>query len=90
MSAYEVAEIVISKGLGNRTEPLAFANMRGGRKDRPSRVHHKQASKFVNDLFETTWEMEMAKASQECKLKSRIELLRETRQGECTCEVESE
>ena len=90
MRGYEVAQIVISKGFRNRKEPLAFANMQGEGKIDPAEHVVNFGAKFVNEVFETAWKMETAKARQECKLKSSIQPLREALQGECTREVKSE
>lgn len=63
MIAYEVVEIVISKGFRNQKEPLAFANIQGEGKIDLAELVVKRAAKFVNEVFGTAWEMETAKAT---------------------------
>lgn len=86
LSAYEVAETIISKGLRNRTDLLAFANMqRGEGKTDLAEFVINRGSKVVNELIATAWEMESAQATQERKQKSRMELIQEAQEGECIC-----
>ena len=67
LKAYEVAEIVISKGIRNRKEPLAFADMQGEGKIDLAELVANRGAKFVNEVFETAWEMETTKTRQEWK-----------------------
>ena len=70
--------------------PIAFANLQGEGNIDLAELIVNRGAKIVNEVFETAWEMETENVKQECKLKSRMELLRETRQGERTCKAKSE
>ena len=86
MSAYQVAEIVLSKRLQNRTELLAFSNQQRqeGKTDLAEFIVNR-GKKAVNEVIATAWEMESAQKTQERLSKTRIELLNDAYQQECTC-----
>ena len=87
LSAYEFSQIIVEKGLKNRTDVLAFAHMQKneGKTDVAEFIVNRGA-KVVNDAIQTAWEMEGAKAAQERMAKSRMEILHEARQETCKCE----
>ena len=61
LSAYQVAEIVLSKRLQNRTELLAFSNQQRqeGKTDLAEFIVNR-GKKAVNEVIATVWEMESA------------------------------
>lgn len=91
VSAYEVSEIILSKGLRNRTELLAFSNQQReeGKTDLAQFIVNR-GKKVVNEVIATAWEMESAQRTQERQGKTRIELLRDAYQHECTCNADGE
>ena len=46
-------------------EPLSFANMQGEGKINLAEIVVNRGAKSVNEVFETAWEMETVKATQE-------------------------
>ncbi len=81
MSAYEFSQLIVEKGLKNRTDVLAFAHMqKNERKTDIAEFIVKRGAKVVNDAIQTAWGMEGAKASRERMAKSRMEILHEARQ----------
>ena len=86
LSAYQAAEIVLSKRLQNRTELLAFSNQQRqeGKTDLAEFIVNR-GKKAVNEVIATAWEMESAQKTQERLSKTRIELLNDAYQQECTC-----
>ena len=91
LSAYEVSEIILSKGLRDRTELLAFSNQQReeGKTDLAEFIVNR-GKKVVNEVIDTAWEMESAQKTQERQSKTRIELLNDAHQQECTCTTNSE
>ena len=89
LSAYEVSEIILSKGLRNRTELLAFSNQQReeGKTDLAEFIVNR-GKKVVSEVIATAWEMESAQRTQERQGKTRIELLRDAYQHECTCNAD--
>ena len=85
LSAYQVAEIVLRKRLQNRTELLAFSNQQRqeGKTDLAEFIVNR-GKKAVNEVISTAWEMESAQKTQERLSKTRIELLNDAYQQECT------
>ena len=55
--------------------PIAFANLQGEGNIDLAELIVNRGAKIVNEVFETAQEMKTSKATQECKLKSLIELL---------------
>ena len=84
MTSYELSEIILSKNIKSRTELLALAReqKREGKTDIAEFVVNRGA-KVVADVLATTWEMENSKDNLERQKKSRIQLLKEARDGEC-------
>lgn len=91
LSAFEVAEIVLSKGLRNRTELLAFSNRQReeGKIDLAEFVVNR-GKKVVSEVIATAWEMQSAQEAHIRQSKTRIELLNEARHGECICITKEE
>ena len=91
LSAYEVAEIVLSKGLRNRMELLAFCNQQRaeGKTDLAEFIVNR-GKKVVSEVIATAWEMDSAQETQERQCKTRLELLKEAHEGECTCNTSQE
>ena len=91
MSAYEVSKIILSKGLRNRTELLAFSNQqREEGKTNLAEFIVNHGKKVVNEVIATAWEMESAQKIQERQHKTRIELIHDYYQHECVCNTEGE
>ena len=88
LSAYEVSEIILNKGLRNRTELLAFSNKQReeGKTDLAEFIVNR-GKKVVNEVIATAWEMESAQKTEERQGKTRIELLQDAYQHECTCDT---
>ena len=91
LSAYEVAEIVLRKGLQNRTELSAFSNrQREERKTNLAEFIVNRGKKVVSEVIATAWEMESAQKTQDRQCKTRIEILKEAHEGQCTCNAKDE
>ena len=91
LSTFEFSQIIVEKGLENRTDVLAFAQMQKneGKTDIAEFILNRGA-KVVNDAIQTAWEMDGAKAAQVRMAKSRMEILHEARQATCKCEPVSQ
>ena len=91
LSAYEVSEIVLRKGLKNRTELLAFSNRQReeGKTDLAEFIVNR-GKKVVSEVIATAWEMESAQKTQDRQCKTRIEILSEAHEGQCTCNAKAE
>lgn len=91
LSAFDFSQIIVNKGLRNRTDVLAFAHMQKneGKTDMAEFIVNR-GSKVVNEVIATAWEMEEAKTAQERMAKSRMEILREARGETCKCEPTSQ
>ena len=65
LSTFEFSQIIVEKGLENRTDVLAFAQMQKneGKTDIAEFILNRGA-KVVNDAIQTAWEMDGAKAAQ--------------------------
>ena len=84
MTSYELSEIILAKNIKSRTELLALAREQKveGKTDIAEFIVNRGA-KVVADVLATTWELENSKDNLERQRKSRIQLLKEAREGEC-------
>ena len=84
ISAFELSEIVVRKGIKSRTELLVLAKEQKdeGKTDIAEFIVNRGA-KVVAEVLETAWEMENAKEKLSRARKSRMELLMEAKQGDC-------
>ena len=84
MSAFDLSEIVLQKGITSRTELLALAQEQKdeGKTDIAEFVFNR-GPKVVTEVIDTTWEMKKAKESLERAKKTRLQLLREAMNSEC-------
>ena len=91
LTAFEVSEIIVSKHLNTRTELLAFANSQRteGKTDLAEFLVNR-GTRVVNELIETTWEMQTAKAKMDRSRKSRMELLYNAYEADCICDTTGE
>ena len=91
LSAYDVSKIVIAKKLRDRTALLAFATKQEdeGKTDLAEFLINR-GSKVVNELITNAWEMENAQVAQRRKEKSRMDLLRDACDGQCSSTEEGE
>ena len=91
LSAYEVSEIILSKGLRDQPELLAFSNQQReeGKTDLAEFIVNR-GKKVVNEVIATAWEMESAQKTQKRQSKTHTELLNDAHQQECTCTTNSE
>ena len=85
MTSYELSEIIqLSKNIKSRTELLALAReQKCEGKTNIAEFVVNRGAKVVADVLATTWEMENSKDNLERQKKSRIQLLKEARDGEC-------
>ena len=85
MTSYELSEIVLAKNIKSRTELLAFARQQKleGKTDIAEFIVSR-GTKVVSEVLDTAWEMQNSTADLERARKSRVQLLHEARQGECT------
>ena len=84
MTSYELSEIIYAGNIKSRTELLALAREQKveGKTDIAEFIVNRGA-KVVADVLATTWELENSKDNLERQRKSRIQLLKEAREGEC-------
>ena len=87
LSAFEFSQIIVEKGLKNRTDALAFAFMQKneGKTDLAEFIINRGV-KTVNEAIATAWEMEGAKSKQLRMAKSRLQILEEAANEPCQCE----
>ena len=85
MTSYELSEIALAKNIKSRTELLALARQQKpeGKTDIAEFIVNRGA-KVVSEVLDTAWEMEHSTDDLERARKSRVQLLHEARQGECT------
>ena len=85
MTSYELAEIVLAKSIKSRTELLALARQQKlkGKTDIAEFIVNRGA-KVVSEVLDTAWEMENSTDDLKSARKSRVQLLHQARQGECT------
>jgi len=84
LKPYEVSEFLVKEGIRSRKVLLYIANLRAKNGERDLKawvVGH--TTKFVNELIDTTWEMEEAGAELERAKKTRMELLNDVFHGQC-------
>ena len=84
LSAYEVSEIVLEKGIRNVTELHALASEQKseGKTDLAEFIFNR-APRVVSDIVKTAWDMENADATLQRLRKSRMLLLEEARGEDC-------
>ncbi len=86
LKSFDVAEIIVSKGIKSRTDLLALAHEQKteGKSDLAEFIVNR-GNKVVDEIINTAWEMETAKCAQARSKKSRLEILQEAGERECTC-----
>lgn len=89
LSAFDVSEIAVVKGIKTRTGLLALANIqkKEGKTDLAEFIVNRGA-KVVDEAIETGWEMNNAEEKLERLQKTRLELLAVARNGECADECD--
>jgi len=85
MSAFELSEIITQKQIKSRTQLLALANEQQelGKNDIAEFIINR-GSKVVAEILTTAWEMKGAQATLERQAKSRLQLLQEANNAQCT------
>ena len=88
LSSYDVSQIIISKKLPDRIALMAFANAqkREGKTELAEFVMNR-GTKAVNELITNAWSMENAEATMRRREKSRMEILNEALETECSCKT---
>jgi pterin-4a-carbinolamine dehydratase len=78
LSAFEFSQIIVEKGLKNRTDALAFAQIQKD-EGKPNLAEFivNRGVKTVNEVIATAWEMEGANLKKQRMAKSRLEILEE-------------
>lgn len=84
LSAFDVSEIVVEKGIKSVTELQALASeqKREGKTDLAEFIVNR-APRVVSDIVKTAWDMENANATLQRSRKSRMLLLEEAGQDDC-------
>ena len=84
LSAFEVSEIVVQKGIKSVTELQALASEQKseGKTDLAEFIVNR-APRVVSDIVKTAWDMENADATLQRSRKSRMLLLEEAGEGDC-------
>lgn len=84
MSAFDLSEIIVSKGIKSRMELLALASEQKeeGKTDIAEFIVNRGA-KVVAEVIDTAWEMHTAKERLSRSKKTRLELLRDCNKGQC-------
>ena len=84
LSSFEVSKIIIDKGIRNRTELLALANVQKaeGKTDLTEFVFNR-GNKVVEEVIATSWEMENASDVIERSKLTRLELLEKSLEEPC-------
>ena len=87
ISAYEVSQIILERGIKTRTELLALANRQQseGKNDIAEFIVNR-GKKVVAEVLTTTWEMKDAEEKLERQQQSRTQLLEKTADEQCTVE----
>ena len=85
MSAFELSEIIVEKGIKTRTELLALANDQrmAGKTDIAEFIVNR-GSRVVAEVLETAWEMVAANDTLRRAEKSRLQLLEEAKESPCS------
>ena len=85
MTSFELSELIVRKGMKSRTELLAYANDQKliGKSDIAEFIVNR-APRVVSEVLATAWEMTNAQAKLDRSKKTRIEILEEAAQGQCT------
>lgn len=91
LSSYEVSQIIVAKNLRDRTALMAFANVQKqeGKTDLAEFIVNR-GTKVVNELISNAWDMENAEETMRRREKSRMVILQEAYDGECTCQTHRE
>ena len=91
LSSYEVSQIVVEKNIKDRTELMALANIQKqeGKTDLAEFVFNR-GTKVVNEVISNAWVMDKAEESLKRRKKSRMDILQEAYEAECTCESHGE
>lgn len=91
LSAFELSEIIIQKGIKTRTELLAFANAQKieGKQDIAEFIVNR-GPRVVCEVLNTAWEMTTAQEKLNRSKKSRLELLQDAAEGECVLGCEGQ
>lgn len=91
LSAFDLSELIVQKGIKNRTELLAFANKQKmeGKFDVAEFIVNR-GPRVVAEVLTTAWEMRTAQEKLDRSNKSRIEILEEAEQGECVTGCEGQ
>jgi hypothetical protein len=91
LTSYDVSQIIITKKLPDRIALMAFANAqkREGKTELAEFIMNR-ATKAVNEIITNTWDMENAEAKIQRRKKSRMEILNEALETECTCKTHGE
>ena len=84
LSAFEVSEIVVDKGIKSVTElqVLASEQKSKGKTDLAEFIVNR-TPRVISDVVKTAWDMENAKATLQCSRKSRMLLLEEAGDRHC-------
>ena len=85
ITSYELSDIALAKNIKSRTQLLALARQQKleGKTDIAEFIVNRGA-KVVSEVLDTAWEMENSTNDLERARKSRVQLLHEASQGECT------
>ena len=91
LSPFELSELIVQKGIKNRTELLAFANKQKmeGKFDVAEFIVNR-GPRVVAEVLTTGWEMRTAQEKLDRSKKSRIQILEEAEQGECVTGCEGQ
>ena len=91
LSAFELSEIIIQKGIKTRTELLAFANAQKieGKQDIVEFIVNR-GLRVVSEVLNTAWQMTPAQEKLNRSKKSRLELLQDAAEGECVLGCEGQ
>ncbi|CAB4033143.1 Hypothetical predicted protein [Paramuricea clavata] len=91
LTSYQVSQIIVDKNIQDRTELMAFANIqkREGKTDLAEFVLNR-GTKVVNIVISNAWEMKKAEETLRRRNTSRIDILQEAYEAECTCETHRE
>ena len=91
LSAFEVSEIIIEKGIESVTELQALAKKQNseGKTDLAEFIVNR-APRVVSDIVKTAWDIENADATLQRSRKSRMLLLGEAGEGDCVNECDGQ
>jgi hypothetical protein len=91
LTSYQVSQIIVDENIQDRTELMALANIqkREGKTDLAEFVLNR-GTKVVNEVISNAWEMKKAEETLRRRNKSRMDILQEACEAECTCETHGE